>query len=59
MAVDNEEQSPPTSRADWRRRIAVQVVSMLPDGKEDALATLNYARDFVEGFVFVAEDRDG
>lgn len=48
-----------TPAVDWRRRMAINVASMLPDNKDDALKTLDYARDLVEGFVFAPDKRDG
>ena len=37
-----------------RRRLAVQVVSMLPDGRDDALAILTHAMELVR-FIHAAE----
>jgi len=35
----------------WQRRHAIQIVAQLPEGTEDALLVLEYARELVEGFL--------
>lgn len=42
-------------RCSERRRQAVQIVSMLPDNREDALAILRYAQELVNDFIHKEE----
>lgn len=35
----------------WQRRLAIQIVSQLPEGTEDSLMVLGFARELVEGFL--------
>lgn len=42
-------------RQNWQRRLAIQIVSQLPEGTEDSLMVLGFARELVEGFL---ADRD-
>jgi hypothetical protein len=35
----------------WLRRQAIQLASQLPDGRDDALAILRFAKELVTGFL--------
>jgi hypothetical protein len=35
----------------WQRRQAIQITAQLPEGREDALLVLEFARELVEGFL--------
>ena len=35
----------------WKKRIAVQLTAQLPEGREDAMAVIEYMRELVTGFL--------
>lgn len=42
----------------WQKRQALQIVAMLPDDSDEALAVLGYARRFVHDFLARQDDAD-
>lgn len=43
----------------WRRRLAIQIVSELPEDADEALRVLAYAKELVEKFVIADRHMNG